>query len=81
MLTGGTVQDAIRDIVEIYDEDLHGALDTPAVRAEVHKQRQYFGPPRNAEEQAAHDHALQEARNLASQVCFLAHPYFSMLLC
>jgi hypothetical protein len=65
-------QEAIRDIVEMYDEALHGSLDTPAVRDEVHKQRQYFGPPRNTEEQAAHDHAMEEARNLALQVCFLS---------
>lgn len=54
--------------MEVYDEKLHGSLDTPAVRDEVHRQRQYFGPPRSSEEQAAHDHALQEARNLVSQV-------------
>jgi hypothetical protein len=68
MITYDGVQEEIRDIVEMYDEALHGSLDTPAVRDEVHKQRQYFGPPRSTEEQAAHDHAMQEAINLASQV-------------
>jgi hypothetical protein len=75
MITYGAQGEEIRDIVEMYDEALHGSLDTPAVRDEVHKQRQYFGPPRNDEEQAAHDHAMQEARDLASQVRFLRRSF------
>lgn len=71
IITIPTLQEDIRDIVEMYDEELHGSLDTPAVRTEVHQQRQYFGPPRTTEEQAAHDHALQQARIVASQVRFL----------
>lgn len=63
----------------MYDEDLHGSLDTPAIRAEVHEQRQYFGPPRSPEEQLAHDQALQGARDLASQVRYLPRYYLTTL--
>lgn len=61
------LQEDVREIVEAYDELVHGALDAPAVRDEVHRQRQYFGPPRSEAERCAQAQALADARRLVEQ--------------
>jgi hypothetical protein len=58
------LQEDIREIVEVYDECLHGSLDGPVIRDEVHRQRQYFGPPRKDAERRAEEQALEEVQRL-----------------
>lgn len=56
------LQEQVEEIVEVYDERVHGPLDAPMVRDEVYAGRKYFGPPRNETERIAHEREMEALR-------------------
>eukprot|EP00892_Ulva_mutabilis_P003224 jgi/Ulvmu1/12902/UM098_0090.1 len=63
------VQDgeAVQEIVEVYDEELHGPEDAPTVSNQVHASRQYHGPPRNESERSAEAAAMHAMRSFVAE--------------
>lgn len=61
------VQENVEEIVEVYDEKVHGPLDGPMVRDEVYASRKYFGPPRNEAERQAHEADMEALRMFVAQ--------------
>lgn len=61
------MQEQIEEIVEVYDEEVHGPLDAPMVRDEVYASRKYYGPPRNETERLAHEADMEALRQFVAQ--------------